>query len=169
MEGPVPEESSRPRIRRAVEEDAQGVLQLSLDAIRITAAGHYSPEQLSAWAASRTHEGHLRMIRTTRVLVAELQDELAGFASLDTATGTVDQLFVAPHRGGLGIASTLLARIDDEAVGAGLTQLRARASKRAIAVFKRRGYTRVRTEQATLGDQVLERYEVHKSLQRASP
>jgi putative acetyltransferase len=156
--------TNEPAIRRAVEADAPALLQLSLDAIHVTAAGHYSTQQLAAWAALRSEGGHLQMIRSTLVLVAHLREVLAGFASLDVARAEVDQLFVAPASGGHGVATALLKEIESSAIQAGLTVITAHASRRAVGVFEKCGYHRIRTERVALGDQVLERYAVRRSL-----
>ncbi|WP_369252631.1 GNAT family N-acetyltransferase [Geodermatophilus amargosae] len=150
-------------VRRARPEDAPALCDLSLRAIRGSAAAHYSTGQLEAWAARRTVEGHEWMLRNTHVLLAEADGELAGFCSVALRpvgalrAGEVDQAFVAPAQGGRGVARALLTQVAADARAAGLTRLLTHASWRAVPVFERLGYRRVRIETVDLDGVALTR------------
>jgi putative acetyltransferase len=106
------------------------------------------------------------MIEETYLLVAEVDEAVAGFANLETDSGLVDQLFVGPSRGGRGVARSLLQALEDEAITLGLPALVSHASRRAVAVFERCGFVRVELERVTVDGLVLERYLVRKELPR---
>lgn len=150
-------------VRRADVTDAAALHGLSLRAIRSSASAHYDTAQLDAWAGRRTVEGHVRMISTTVVLVAEAGAEPAGFCSValeavgGLQAGEVDQLFVAPEHGGRGVARLLLTAVADLARTAGLTQLSTHASWRAVPVFERMGYRRIEVETVHLDGSALTR------------
>ena len=151
-------------LRRGTLADAPGIYALSLDALRTSAAEHYTSEQLEAWASLRTLAGHERMVETTFLLVAEVDGVLTGFANLVVETGLVDHLFVAPAAGGRGVATRLLDALEEHARAEGLTFLESHASKRAIVVFERCGYERLELETVEIDGLALERYLVRKSL-----
>jgi putative acetyltransferase len=151
-------------LRRATPDDAVDLFELSLDAIHTSASTHYSAEQLSAWAGRRTLEGHQAMIDRTVVFVADIDGVAAGFANLVRQTGELDQLFVAPWAGGRGAARLLVGAVEGEAGQAGLTEIEARASWRAVEVFSRLGWERVKTEHVQVADQMLGRVHVRKRL-----
>ena len=159
------------RVRRAVHEDAAELCRLSAAAIRRSAAMHYTGPQLAAWAATRSEAAHRRMIDSTTAFVAvDDADAVSGFATVALApTGTllrgeVDQLFVSPEHGGRGVARVLLAAVETAAQDADVHELVTHASWRAVPVFERLGFTQVEVERVGLGDQVLSRVLMRKSL-----
>jgi putative acetyltransferase len=157
-------------VRRAGEDDAAALLQLSLDAIRGSAAGHYEQRQLTAWAARRSLAGHRWLIAETVTFVALVGPTVAGFAGVALRpvgalqAGEVDQLFVSPRHGGRGIARRLLDAVAAAGAEAGLEELVTHASWRAVPVFERLGYRRVEVEHVRLGDVELTRVLMRRPL-----
>lgn len=150
-------------LRPAVPADAPVLHAVSLEAIRVSAAGHYSAEQLAAWAGRRTLAGHERMIERTVTLVALVGGAPAGFVSLalhdvgPLVAGELDQLFVHPDHGGRGLATALLSHVDRLASETGIDRLVTHASWRAVPVFERHGWSREEVETVTVAGQVLTR------------
>ncbi len=150
-------------VRRARAEDADALYELSLEAIRHSAADHYDERQRSAWAARRTRAGHRWLVAETTVLVAVAGEGVAGFAAVALhpvgalAAGEVDQLFVGPRHGGRGVARLLLDAIATAAAAAGLRELVTHASWRAVPVFERAGFHPVAEEAVDLDGVVLTR------------
>ena len=157
------------RIRCAVIDDAPAVREVSVQAIRRSAAAHYSEAQLSAWAARPTLDAHRRMIERTVLLVAVDAETIVGFASVvvepdaGQLRGEVDQLFVHPDHGGRGVARLRLAAVDAAAREAGIAELVTHASWRAAPVFERFGYREVAEETVRLDDQALTRVRMVRS------
>jgi putative acetyltransferase len=121
--------------------DAPRTLQIFLDAVTVTAAEHYSAEQLVAWSAPADRDlGQWDLARTDRgTFVATLADEVAGFSDVD-ADGYIHMMFVAPRFGRRGVASALLAAVEREAARLGATELWTDASITARPFFERHGF-----------------------------
>lgn len=157
-------------VRPAVVGDSAELYALSEEAILRSAAGHYTDQQLRAWAGRRSLQGHVRMIERTAAFVATEQDRIVGFATValddehGLVPGEVDQLFVRPDAGGRGIARLLLSAVERTALAAGLRELVTHASWRALPVFQRYGFEPVEVETVAIGDQKLTRALMRKPL-----
>jgi putative acetyltransferase len=158
-------------VRCAGSEDASALCESSRRAILGSAAAHYASDQLKVWAARRTVASHLWMVRNTHVLIAEVDQELAGFCSVALRpvgalqAGEVDQVFVSPDHGGRGVARILLSQAASAGRDAGLTRLVTHASWRAVPVFERLGYQRVLVETVDLDGVSLTRVLMAASLE----
>ncbi|MEA9997579.1 MULTISPECIES: GNAT family N-acetyltransferase [unclassified Cryobacterium] len=130
-----------------------------------TAAAHYSPEQIRAWARPEARE--LSTWHTARQVrnsyVATVDGVPAGFSDVDTA-GYIDMMFVAPSYLGRGVAWQLIAHVKARARQQQLTELTADVSITARPFFERSGFT-VEAEQnrVTAGVQ-LTNYKMKKRL-----
>lgn len=157
-------------VRRAVVDDAVRLHEVSVRAIRHSAAAHYDARQLDVWAGRRSVEGHRWMVENTHVVVAEADGRVAGFASValqsvgELQAGEVDQLFVDPDFGGRGVARLLLTSVASTARAAGLRSLHTHASWRAVPAFERLGYHRVEVETVELSEVPLTRVLMRASL-----
>ncbi|TQK20582.1 GNAT family acetyltransferase [Microbacterium sp. SLBN-154] len=135
------------RIRPYRRGDAAATLAVFLDAVTVTAAADYSPEQIAAWARPEDRsvaEWDARR-RSRNTYVALVDDEVAGFSDV-SAAGYVDMMFVASRHAGGGVATALLAALEEEARALGATRLFADVSITARPFFARRGFT-VQAEQ----------------------
>ena len=162
------------RTRAALPDDAGALFSLSVAAIRRAAADHYTSAQLEAWAATRSVDGHRRMIERTSAFVAvDEHGDVAGFATValqpvaGLVAGELDQLFVAPEHAGRGAARLLVAEVEAVALAAGLIRLVTHASWRAVPVFERLGFTQVEVETVQVGGEVLTRALMQKPLRPA--
>ncbi len=157
-------------VRQAVPDDARAICDLSRQAILVSAAEHYTPLQLRAWAARRTLAAHRQMIRSTTAFVAVEDGTILGFATVALTPrgaldrGEVDQLFVHPAHAGRGVAGALLARLEKAAREAGVERLLTHASWRAAPVFERSGYQPDEVETVVVNGQELTRIRMHKRL-----
>lgn len=135
---------SRWEVRRAELADAHAVHLLRQRAIRTSAAGLYDADALHAWASGGSEEKLSRKIGATAGFVAVVADRIIGWANLD---GTdVDQLYVDPDYGGMGVARSLYGTIEELARARGVPRLTAVASLRSIPAFRRFGFVDVRQE-----------------------
>jgi len=121
------------------------VLAVRQRAIRFSAAGLYDADALEAWASGGSEAELRRKIETTAAFVAVVDRQVIGWANLDGAE--VDQLYVDPDYGGIGVARRLYATIEDLARAQGARRLTAVASVRAMPVFRRFGFTEVRQDE----------------------
>jgi len=130
-------------MRRASATDAEAVRTVNERAIRVSAQGFYTPDQIEAWAGPLRSEAATWMIDHTPVFVAVAGQRVIGFANLVEATGDVDQLYVDPDHGGRGVARALYEAVERHARSIGLRRLTTTASMRAASAFERFGFTRV--------------------------
>lgn len=132
---------SRRDVRRAAVEDSHAVHAARQRAIRESAVGLYKADALEAWASGGSEDELRHKIMTTAGFVAVVGGQVVGWANLDGAD--VDQLYVDPDHGGVGVARRLYESIEDLAQVHGAARLTAVASLRAVPVFRRFGFTEV--------------------------
>ncbi|HEX7957782.1 MAG TPA: hypothetical protein VF508_12600, partial [Pyrinomonadaceae bacterium] len=70
-------------VRRAVQEDREGIWRAHFAAISVTCASHYSQEVIRIWAGGLRPEKYERAIRENEFFVAEEDGAVVGFAELD--------------------------------------------------------------------------------------
>jgi putative acetyltransferase len=112
-------------------------------AVRLTASGDYSDEQVEAWAPADFSALDLTAWGVeragARTVVAADGDEVLGFS--DLVDGRVlDMLYVDPAAGRRGIATALLAQIVSLAQDAGAPEIETHASLTAGPFFERHGF-----------------------------
>ncbi|MEB4615729.1 GNAT family N-acetyltransferase [Leucobacter sp. M11] len=149
--------------------DAGVTLTIFTDAITQTAAAHYRPEQIEAWArpGRRALADWDRERGERATVVAVLETEVVGFSDVDR-DGWIDMLFVAPRYHRRGVARTLLGSIERGARAAGAAQLSADVSLPARPCFERIGFAVVREQRARAEGIALTNYRMVKEL-TASP
>lgn len=139
------------RIRRYRDTDARATRSVFERAVRVTAAAHYTGEQLAAWVPDDSLGVVLDDWATRRAAVttwvAELDDAVVGFTDLDVEIGYLDMLFVDPNAGRRGVGSALIRQVLDEARALGLREVTVQASRTAQPVFERHGFVVVREQQ----------------------
>lgn len=132
--------------------DAPELADLYHRAVREGAARHYDAAQRAAWSpAPPMGEDWRRRLIEAETVVAERDDRLLGFMTLDAATGWIDFAYVAPEAMGRGVAETLYAVLEGRARVRGLARLETGASLMAEGFFARRGWhvvTRQEVERA---------------------
>ncbi|MDZ8202684.1 GNAT family N-acetyltransferase [Microbacterium sp. SSW1-59] len=128
-------------IRRYRSEDAGATLAVFLDAVTVTAAADYSPEQISAWARPQQRNSHAwnREMSDRNSYVALVDGAVTGFSDV-TATGHIHMMFVSSRHARRGVASALLGRMETEAWTTGATALSADASITARPFFAHHGF-----------------------------
>ncbi|WJL96503.1 GNAT family N-acetyltransferase [Microbacterium sp. ET2] len=133
--------STAVRIRPYRSDDAAATLEVFLDAVTVTAAADYSPEQIAAWARpeERTVAEWDAGRRSRSTYVALVDGEVAGFSDVDPS-GYVDMMFVASRFAGRGVATALLAAMEEKARALGATRVSADVSITARRFFARRGF-----------------------------
>lgn len=128
--------------------DTPGLGALYHRAVREGAAPHYTEAQRAAWSpAPPNDEAWRRRLIEADTILAERDDRLLGFMTLDLGTGWLDFAYVAPEAAGQGVAATLYAVLEGRARVAGLTRLETEASLLAERFFARRGWRIVTRQQ----------------------
>lgn len=121
--------------------DAPALLGVFRAAIRRTAAGDYSADQIRAWAALDADPPNWAERFAGRfVRVAEVAGAPVGFAELEP-DGHIDRVYVSPDHPRRGIGKALLNELLDEAKRRGLTRLWVEVSLTARSFFEAMGFT----------------------------
>lgn len=152
------------RIRRAEPTDAPAMCAVNDRAIRISAAPHYTAEQVQAWAGAVTVELRARTVQDTIAFVAVVDDDVVGFANLIVGDAELDLLYVDPAFGGQGAARALVGAVEEAAVEHQIGEVHTRASLRAEPVFLRLGYRVVQREEHPANGQMFARAHMAKLL-----
>jgi putative acetyltransferase len=99
----------------------------------------YNESQQAAWAALADEDEFAARLASDLTLVALLNGEVAGFASL-RGEDHIGMLYVDPPAAGQGVATTLCDALEKLAGARGATKLSVDASDTARAFFEKRGY-----------------------------
>lgn len=142
--------------------DLEAVLTLFYETVHAVNADDYSPAQLDAWAPRMPDRvAWQTRLAAERVLLAEENDVLLGFASLDVECGLIDHLYVHKDHQRRGIASTLCDQLESRAIS---SVLYTEASLTAAPFFVARGYQLVRRQQVVRRGVILANIIMKKSL-----
>lgn len=136
-----------PIIRSYRGADAAATLKVFNDAITISAASDYSPEQLVAWVqpGTRSLARWHKLMLSRNSFVAVVYGEIAGFSDV-AANGHIEMLFVAPHLQRRGIARALLGVAEHQAAATAAKSLTADVSITARPLFEACGFTVVQQQ-----------------------
>lgn len=144
--------------------DLDALLSLFQASVQQLAASHYTPAQRRAWAPERPdRQAWARRLAAQRVLLAEYQDQLAGFIGFDLG-GHIDLLFSHPEHARQGVAQRLYQAAEAELRAAGVSLLHTEASLLAQPFFARQGFVVVEQQEVQRGDVSLPRALMHKAL-----
>jgi putative acetyltransferase len=157
-------------IRPYEDKDAVATYDIFERAIHTTAAGHYSEEQLDAWAPRDLDASGLASWGARRAaaqtLVAVEDDEAVGFSDLVDGT-LLDMLFVDPRFGRRGVASALISSIVELARAGGAPHLETHASLVARPVFERHGFVVVTQQTPVIRGVAMTNFKMYLSFGRA--
>jgi putative acetyltransferase len=128
------------KIRSGVIADVARLTQVALDAI---AGSGYTAEQIAAWSQNFTEDRMTQVLENDTVIVVEMDNVIAGFATLidqgETA-GNLDLLYVDPKFSRRGVGKRLIRAIEDEALRLDMTALWVDASAPAMHRLLQLGY-----------------------------
>lgn len=131
------------RVRAARAGEIPALLAIFRAAVRTTAAGDYSAEQIDAWSPPQwppaQRERWIERVRALHPWVAEVDGVLAGYADLQD-DGLIDHFYVSPDFARRGVGAALMAQLLACAHERGLTALRTHASRTAQPFFARFGF-----------------------------
>jgi putative acetyltransferase len=133
--------------------DAPELASLFREAIRVTAASDYSPEQLAAWEKSADDEAAFcAALNEGWVRIAVDDKGIVGFAQLNMP-GHLAMLYTAPRAARRGVATLLMDDMHMLAAAMGAKKITAEASSLEHAFLAKQGF-------ADAGTEVVERHGV---------
>jgi ribosomal protein S18 acetylase RimI-like enzyme len=127
-------------VRRAREEDSEGVWRVHVRAIREIANSHYSPEEIEAWASPRRPEHYVEPIRKMEFYVAEEGGAVIGFGALSHENSEIEAVYVSPEVVRRGVGSAILRQLEVSARNLGVKSLKMDASLNAVPFYRSAGY-----------------------------
>jgi len=130
-------------VRRARREDNEAIGRMHVASIRELCRAHYSPEEIEAWAsAPRGANFYVKAIKQKEFYVAEDDEEIIGFGTLNLAGGEVEAVYVHPAAIRRGVGLKLLITLEGRARAGGLKRVHLCASLNAVEFYERAGFER---------------------------
>jgi putative acetyltransferase len=110
------------RIREARPDDAEAVFGLHERTVREVCGRDYTPDEIEAWLAKQSVDGHRQRIAEADMYVAEAEGGgVLGFAA--RAGDRIKTLYVSADHQGEGVGSALLRRLEPDALAEGVTEV----------------------------------------------
>jgi predicted N-acetyltransferase YhbS len=128
-------------IRDAVAADAPAISKVILDSLRATNARDYTHDIIERLAQNFSVEWVMTQLLEREVVVALVEDEIVGTASLGSAR--IHAVFVAPNSQNRGIGRSLMRELHRRAGARGITKLTVQSSITAEAFYAKLGYAAV--------------------------
>ena len=127
-------------IRRAQQEDSEGIWLVHTQAIREICKSHYTSEEIEAWAGRLRPDSYQEVVNSREFFVAEDQGRLVGFGQLCLASGEVEAVYVHPSAVKQSIGAQLLRTLEERAKEKGLRSLHLDASLNAVPFYTKAGF-----------------------------
>ena len=102
-------------IRLATREDDAAIIQLQCESIRVLSANDYPPKIIEALLKNKSNQ-HRFCFRYKTAFVAEYQDKIIAFASLNKRASIIIAMFVLPSFARQGIGTKILRALEQEAI-----------------------------------------------------
>ena len=134
--------------------DAERCAAIFRASVEHLAVEDYSADQRAAWAARADEPDFPKRLAATLTLMALVDGEPAGFASLEGAE-TIDMIYVDPDFARRGVATALLDALVRLAAARGATTLASEVSDTARPLFERHGFQAQRRNLVQLDDEWL--------------
>ena len=145
------------------ENDIDAILSLFHDTVHSVCATDYTPEQLDAWADGSVDKAAWNAsLQAHHTLVAESGGVIVGFGDIDE--DYLDRLYVHKDWQGRGVATAIVATLEQYAREAGQMRVIAHASVTARLFFVHRGYIVVKEQQVERKGERLTNYVMEKTL-----
>jgi putative acetyltransferase len=135
------------QLRPGRPDDALPILEAQRSAIRQTAASAYRPAIIDEWAPTvivrERVEKFQRWIERGEELIVVATDstgKIIGFGSIVPTNSELRAVYVDAANGGRGVGRALLARLEELAREAALTELRMDASINAVPFYEANGF-----------------------------
>lgn len=155
------------QFRQAEPVDATDVLAIKQAAIRST-GDTYSETQVEAWRPTEEALPTFKQAMESDqfvVLLAETDDDPAGYGVLNVEEARIDAVFVDPEHAGDGLGSSLVRQLETRARMMGLSELTVVSSLNAQPFYESLEYEQFDSRTRTIDDVDLEFVAVRKELE----
>lgn len=158
--------AARLHIRPFRPEDAPALARMFHEAVHRIGVGHYSPEQLGAWAPSVPDaKRFVERAAGGRTLLVAADDEDRPLAYGDLqGDGHIDHFYCRPDVAGTGVACALYDRLEAAARDRGIGRLFVEASEPARRFFLRKGFELLGRRDFTLNGTAIHHFAMEKRL-----
>jgi GNAT superfamily N-acetyltransferase len=129
-------------VRRARPEDSEAIGRMHVASIRGLCSGHYSADEIEAWAAPRAVDFYVKAIERKEFYVAEEGASVIGFGTLNQTNGEVEAVYVHPQFVRRGVGLELLRTLEARARELELMSLHLCASLNGVPFYERAGFRR---------------------------
>jgi GNAT superfamily N-acetyltransferase len=127
-------------VRRAGEEDCEGIWHVHMRAIKEIANSYYTPAEIEAWASPRKPEHYVESVRNKEFYVAEQDGVVIGFGTLNHKQKEIEAVYVSPAVVRRGVGLAILRRLEERSLDLGIKSLKIDASLNAVPFYKSAGY-----------------------------
>jgi putative acetyltransferase len=154
-------------IRKGQLVDMEELQKLFLETITEICKAEYNDDQINAWTSdtksNRNKQRWIDILTKQFILVAHINNEIVGFATLDNGN-YIDLLYVHKNHQRQGIADSLYENIENEAKRQNQSSLTSNVSKTARPFFEKVGF-KVTKEQTVVRQNVeLTNYKMEKKI-----
>jgi putative acetyltransferase len=151
------------QVRRYTADDCDDTIAIFLAAIREVASRDYGPAEIEAWAKVEDRAAWAERRASRPTFIAEHAGHPIGFSDLEP-DGHLDMMFVHPAHQGIGVASLLLATVEEAAKKQGIGRIFTEASLTARPFFERRGFSVIARQSVEKRGQRLTNFRMEKFL-----
>lgn len=149
-------------IREFMKADLDEVLKLFYNTIHTINVNDYSKEQVDAWGVVTPDKDRwLNSLQVNKTYVVELNGKIIGFGDLNNEK-YIDRLFTHKDYQGIGVASKILNKLENEAKILGYREVYTEASITAKPFFERRGYVVLKSQNKLHNGEIFLNYVMKK-------
>ncbi len=133
-------------LRFAAEAEAAAICALHIRTIREVCAKDYTAEQVEAWTGPKRPEHYVRPIREKRLVVAEVDGQLAGFSDYHANQNEICAVYVSADFQRRGVGRALFRQLVEDLKARGYADAWFDASLSSVAFYEAMGCVKGATQ-----------------------
>ena len=139
-------------------------MDLFVHTVRLVCLGDYDSEQINCWvSATNDKEKWLSKIENSFFIVAEADNRITGFASLESFD-YIDLLYVHHNYLLQGIGHALFIKLEQESLKNNITKIYTDASITSVNFFKKQGFNGISKQIKTFHNTEFINYKMSKTI-----
>lgn len=127
-------------IRFANNEDCHAIYHLHVDSIKYYCSGFYPASSIDAWLALKSPDEYKDLPSSNNIIVAEENNEIAGFSLLNIHKQSIDSLYIKPKMNGKGIGALLLKSVEEISKKNNIKNFQLSSTLNAIGFYHHMGF-----------------------------